>query len=325
MRTNFIVESVISGLRRNLTMTVALVLSTAITLAFVGAALLADKEISRFKLDYESKLNVSIFLCTANNAGDGACVARPVIDAKTGKQEVIDGVKVTDATTTTAQETAIKDKLAADPLVASFSYVSEAEQYLRAKKILTPSERSTLREGDLGASYTVKLKDIKDDYGAFVEKYQAVPGVSSTSNANTVIKTLLNIIDGIRLFSILIALVVLIASILLIANTIQVAAQQRRNETSIMRLVGASRWMTELPFLLETAIASLIGAVLAFGGVIAGKTFVLNNIFAHQTDNGVIPDLKMNDLLVASGVSAIGGILVAALTAFLTLRLYVKL
>jgi cell division transport system permease protein len=325
MRTNFILDSVLSGLRRNLTMTIALILSTAITLAFVGAALLADKEISRFKKDYESKLNVSLFLCTSNNAGVGGCVTRPVIDPKTGKQQVVDGVKITNSTTTAGQEQAIAAKLDADPLVASHSYVSQAEQFARAKKILTPAERSTLRPGDLGASFTVQLKDIKNDYGAFVKKYQAEPGVAGTSNANKVIKTLLDIIDGIRLFSILIALIVLIASILLIANTIQVAAQQRRNETSIMRLVGASRWMTELPFLLETAIAALIGGLIAFGMVFVGKSFVLNNIFAAQTDNGVIPDLTINDMIVACGVGAIAGILVSSLTAFLTLRLYVKL
>ena len=57
----------------------------------------------------------------------------------------------------------------------------------------------------------------------------------------------------------LIAAVVLIASVLLISNTIQVAAAQRKNETSIMRLVGASRWMTELPFMLETTFAAIVG------------------------------------------------------------------
>ena len=53
----------------------------------------------------------------------------------------------------------------------------------------------------------------------------------------------------------------LICAILLIAITIQVAAQQRRTETSIMRLVGASRWMTQLPFMLEAMIAAAIGGV----------------------------------------------------------------
>ena len=127
------------------------------------------------------------------------------------------------------------------------------------------------------------------------------------------------------MFSIIIALVVLIASILLIANTIQVAAAQRRNETWIMRLVGASRWMTELPFMLETIVAVLIGGLISLGLNWLGKHFVLDGIFKVQVERGVIPNLSTNDLLVAGGVSIIAGIVLASLTAFATLRLYVRL
>ena len=324
MRTSFILDSVLTGIRRNLTMTIALILSTSIALAFVSASLLASREIGQFKKDYEGTLNVSVVLCTTNNAGVGGCVARPVLGAD-GKQKVVDGVKQTDASTTTAQQSAIDKMLSADPTVSSHTFVSQKEQFRRAQKTLTSEERKILAEGDLAASFTVKLKDIKKDYAGFVKRYSTVAGVSQTSNSNKVINTLLDIIDGIRLFSLVIAIVVLVASILLIANTIQVAAAQRRNETSIMRLVGASRWMTEMPFLLETTVATVIGALVAFGMTWIGKAFVLDNIFQLQVQNGVIPNLGANDLLIASGEGLIGGVLVSALTAFLTLRLYVKL
>ncbi len=83
----------------------------------------------------------------------------------------------------------------------------------------------------------------------------------------------------------------LIASILLIANTIQVAAAQRKNETSIMRLVGASRWMTELPFMLEAVIAAAIGGLISVGLIWIGKHYVLDGVFKVPTQNGVIPNL----------------------------------
>src|SRR5881398_1313513 len=105
-----------------------------------------------------------------------------------------------------------------------------------------------------------------------------VPCVDHVNNQFSTIKPLLDVIDGARWFSIIIALVVLVASILLIANTIQVAAAQRRNETSIMRLVGASRWMTELPFMLETIIAALIGGLISVGLIWIGKHYVLDGI-----------------------------------------------
>src|SRR5262249_3187882 len=124
---------------------------------------------------------------------------------------------------------------------------------------------------------------------------------------------------------IMIAIVVLIASILLIANTIQVAAAQRKNETSIMRLVGASRWMTELPFMLETVVATFVGGLIALGLIAIGKQFVLNSVFKVPAEHHGIPNLGTTDILVAGGLGIIAGIFLSALTAFATLRLYVRL
>ena len=300
MRANFVISGVATGVRRNLTMTIALILSTSIALAFVGAAYLASSEISRFKKNYEGRLNASIFLCTKNSSN---CKGE----------------------TTPAQLAALDAELSNDPMVASHTFVSEAEQVRRFDATSTPAVAKLTNVGDLPASFTVKLKDIKKDFDPFVAKYKDKPGVSGTTNASNVLKTLLKIIDGARLFSIMIAIVVLIASILLIANTIQVAAAQRKNETSIMRLVGASRWMTELPFMLETIFATFVGGLISLALITLGKEFVLNGIFKSPVENGVIPDLTTNDILVAGGIGLIAGIVLAAITAFATLRLYVRL
>jgi cell division transport system permease protein len=301
MRANFVVSGVATGIRRNLTMTIALVLSTAIALAFVGAAVLARSEISRFKSDYEGRLNASIYLCASTSRAP--CLHK----------------------TTPAETTALQQKLVSDPRVASFSYVSEIEQVRRYDATATPEAAKLTQVGDLPASFTVHLKNINKDFDSFVADYKTATGVSATTNASEVLKTLLRMIDGARIFSIGIAVVVLIASILLIANTIQVAASQRKNETSIMRLVGASRWMTELPFMIETIVASLIGGLIALGLIAVGKQLVLNGIFRSAVQRHVIPDLSTNDVLLAGGVGIFAGIVLAALTAFATLRLYVKL
>jgi cell division transport system permease protein len=302
MRANFVVGGVATGIRRNLSMTIALILNTAITLAFVGAAILANIEITRFQTDYEGSLNVSVFLCP-RPPNSPPCKGR----------------------TTQAQTDKLRSALIGDPLVDTVQYVSEKEQYQRGQAIIPPAARSLTEVGDLPASFTVKLKDIQNDYDAFAKKYDSEPGVSRVQNAISTIRKILDVIDGMRLFAILIAAVVLIASILLISNTIQVAAQQRKNETSIMRLVGASRWMTELPFMLETTFATIVGGLIASGMVYFGKYFVLDNIFQVQVENGVVPNITTNDVLVASGFSIIAGILLTGLTAFATLRLYVKL
>ena len=306
MRANFVLSGVATGIRRNMTMTIALVLSTAIALAFVGAAILADREIANFKHDYESKLNVSIFMCQ-----------KPILKPDPAEQ--------CQARYTEAQRVALQKKLDADPLVQSVTFVTEAEAVDRFKETASPDVAKLMTVGDLPATYIVHLRDLRKDFDQFFQKYLHVPGVGGVQNQNEAIKTLLNAIDGVKFFSIMIAVVVLIASILLIANTIQVAAAQRKNETSIMRLVGASRWMTELPFMLETVLATVIGGLIALGLITVGKQFVLHKIFAGSVDSGVIPDLSTNDILVAGGLGLIGGVVLSSLTAFATLRLYVRL
>lgn len=327
MRASFVVSGVATGIRRNMTMTIALILSTAIALAFVGAAILADREIANFKHDYEGKLNVSLYLCPPPVQGlkpQGNCKA--MLDQaeknakKSGKSVATEWRKLWGQ-----QKDALAAQLAKDPIVTGVSFVSEQEAVDRYRKTVPPLVARTTQVGDLPASYTITLQNIKTDYDKFVARYQTQPGVSGTTNESSVLKTLLNVIDGVRLFSIMIAVVVLIASILLIANTIQVAAAQRKNETSIMRLVGASRWMTELPFMLETVVATFVGGLIALGLIAAGKQFVLNNVFEVPVQNGVIPNLDTNDILVAGGFGVIAGILLAAITAFATLRLYVRL
>jgi cell division transport system permease protein len=305
MRANFVLTGVATGIRRNLTMTIALILSTAIALAFVGAAILANREIAEFKHDYEGKLNVSVFLCP-----------KPPLKKADDKCQA----KFTDA-----QKASLESKLRTDPKVERVTYVSEKDAVDRFRKTARPLVAQTVAVGDLPASFVVHLKNLQKDYKAFQKAYDNAPGVSNVQNQVEALKTLLSVINGARLFSIMIAVVVLIASILLIANTIQVAASQRKNETSIMRLVGASRWMTELPFMLETIFATLIGGLIAMGLIALGKQFVLDNIFKVPTENGVIPNLDTNDILVAGGLGLIAGIALAALTAFATLRLYVKL
>jgi cell division transport system permease protein len=302
MRANFVLSGVAAGVRRNATMTIALILSTSIALAFVGAALLANTEITRFKHVYEGKINVSVYLCAQLHDRDLNCKHKTTVD----------------------ETTAIRTELQSDPQVNSSSYVSEQEQYQRGK-VQDPSVAKFLKPGDLPASFTVKLKDIKKDYPAFAAKYATVVGVGAVNNQYKTIKTLLDVIDGARWFSIIIALVVLVASILLIANTIQVAAAQRKNETSIMRLVGASRWMTEMPFMLEAVIAATIGGLISVGLIWVGKHYVLDGVFKVPTQNGVIPNLAINDVLIAGGTGLIVGIGLSAITAFATLRLYVRL
>src|SRR5262249_35825683 len=109
------------------------------------------------------------------------------------------------------------------------------------------------------------------------------------------------------------------------AITIQVAAAQRRNETNIMRLVGASRWMTQLPFVLEAVITALIGGGVVIPALWVRKTYVVDGVFGDSVSHGGATDLSINDVLIASGESILIGVVLAIVTAYVTLRAYVRL
>jgi cell division transport system permease protein len=305
MRASFLMSGVATGVRRNVSMTVALVLSTAISLAFLGGAFLMTKEIGKFRTIYEDKINVSIYLCTAtaNQTAGSAC-----------KHQV-----------TPAEQSALAAKLAADPQVSSVVYLDQAQATNIARQRLGSKVVDEAGPGAIPASFTIKLKDLKNDYTAVSTRYETAAGVDQVQNQDDSLKTMLNLFDSARQAALAVAFIVLICAVIQMSNTIRVAAQQRRNETGIMRLVGASRWMTQLPFIIEAILAAVVGGILAIAMVWVGKRTILDGVFGQQVSRGVLPKLYLNDVLVAGGIPLIAGIALAAVTAYVTLRLYVRL
>lgn len=301
MRANFVMSGVGQGLRRNVLMSIALIMITFVSLYFLGGALLTQKEIDKFRKTYEARLNVSIYLCGPTK---NANCKQPF---------------------TAPQRAALEARLRSDPMITSERFISQNEIYKNNPNYLGLGDLNILQPSDFPNVISVKLKDIKHDYVPVATRYNTAPGVDHVQNQEDSLKAILDIFDKSRIGALAFALVVLVAAILLMAITIQVAAAQRRNETNIMRLVGASRWMTQLPFVIEAVITALIGGVLIIPALWFSKTYVLNGIFGHSVSNGVLPDLSINDVLIASGESILVGVALAVVTAYVTLRTYVRL
>jgi cell division transport system permease protein len=295
MRANFVLSEVWTGLRRNLTMTIAMVLTTAISLGLLGAGLLIAREISQTKQIYYDKIEVSVFL------QDKA---------------------------TAAQKSAIVAKLKASPEVEAYSYETKAEAYKRFKKLF--AEQQTLvtqtPSGDLPASYRVKLKN-PEHYPIIAREFpQGKAGVDVVQDDGSVLNKLFSLLNAMRNATIAVAIIQALAALLLISNTIQVAAFTRRAETGIMRLVGASRWYTQLPFILEAAFAGFIGAVLAVVGLGVGKKlFIEKTSLGDVIKSGILRPVDWNSIFVISPVLVAVGVLLASIAAYFTLRLYVRL
>jgi len=304
MRASFLLSGVATGLRRNLTMTIAVVLSTMISLAFLGSAFLVSKEINLFKAKFENKISVNIYLCQ-----------KPI---STPKPPCTHGY-------TEAEKSALLTKLNADPRISSISFITTQDALEYARKQIGAKIVDEAGTDVFPASYLVKLKDIKTDFDGVEADYSKVTGVEGVQNQDDALKSLLNIFDAAKWGARFVAAIVMIAAVLQMANTIQVAAQQRRNETGIMRLVGASRWMTQLPFVIEAVVAAAVGGIMAIILDWVVVELVQHKVFAVQVRNQILPSLDINDVLVAGGTGLIAGILLAAVTAWITLRLYVRM
>jgi cell division transport system permease protein len=121
------------------------------------------------------------------------------------------------------------------------------------------------------------------------------------------------------------ALVQALAALLLISNTVQVSAYTRRTEVGVMRLVGATRWYTQLPFLIEAVVTGVIGAVLASAGLLVGKFLFIDSLLSGIVADNVVPPIQVSDVLWVSPILVMVGAGIAAVTGYVTLRAYVRL
>ena len=117
----------------------------------------------------------------------------------------------------------------------------------------------------------------------------------------------------------------LVAALLLISNTVQVSAFTRRTEVGVMRLVGATRWYTQLPFLIEAVMTGVAGALIAVAGLLVGKFLFFDQLLSGIVSNGVVPPIEVADIIWVSPILVMIGAGIAAVTGYATLRLYVRL
>jgi cell division transport system permease protein len=294
MRVNFVLSEVAAGLRRNLTMTVAMILTTGISLGLMGTGLLIANMISDMREIYYDKVQVSIYLT--------------------------DDV-------TEQQRDAIAAQLESSPEVKDYIYESKDEAYARFTQQFQeqPALIANTPKDALPESFRVELKN-PERYQVIAQQFPVGKnGVEDVRDEGDFLDRLFSLLNGARNATIAVAVVQALAALLLISNTIQLAAFNRRNETNIMRLVGASRWYTQLPFILEAALAGLIGAGLAIGGLVLTKVLFVDKTLAGPIKSGIIPPVVWSAIAALSPVIAAAGVGLAAVAAYVTLRLYVRL
>jgi cell division transport system permease protein len=295
MRASFVAQEVSIGLRRNLTLTVAAVVTTAVSLALLGAGLLVRQQANLINRLYYGKLQVAIFLS---------------------------------ADVSQSQRDGLLQQLQGDPLVRAVKYESKQQAYenFKREQANNSSLLNTITPDDLPESYRVQLKDPRQ-FEVIRDRYAGVPGVDPNNGIQDyrqILDPIFRLLSGVRKVSYVVALIQVLAAGLLIYNTVRVSAFGRRRETGIMRLVGASSFSIQLPFLVEGAVAGLVGGGIACLVLVLGKVFVVDGIISKSISSGVLPPLAWSDFEGTMPVLLLLGIAVSGLASFLTLRRFVR-
>jgi cell division transport system permease protein len=297
MRASFIFSEVFTGLRRNITMTVAMILTTAISLGLFGGGLLVVQMAGKTQQIFLDRVEVQIFLTDDISASDADC----------------------------AQETCatLRSDLENTPSVVSVQYLNREDAVKDATERVFKDQPELVSADSFPASFKVRLSD-PERFGVINDNFENRPGVQSVLNQRDLVERLFSVLNGVRNAAFAIATVQAIAAILLIANMVQIAAFTRRTEVGIMRLVGATRWYTQLPFLLEAVVAALIGSALAIAGLFTAKNMFIDDVLSDVYQANILARISISDVLLVSPFLALVGVGMAAVTAYITLRLYVR-
>lgn len=301
MRAQFVAAEVGNGLIRNLTMTLAVIITVAVSLTLFGVSLLVRAQVDTMKDFWYDKVEVSIFLCS-KGSDTPSCAGGEVTAAQ-------------------------RDQIEADleslrPLVQEIYFESREEAFLRFQEQFANSPIvDSVSENALPESFRVKLSD-PTQYDVVASAFQGRPGIEQVNDQRQVLDKFFRLLGGLQAVALIIAIVMLVVTVLLIVNTMRVAAFSRRRETSIMRLVGASNLYIQLPFLLEAAVSAGIGAILAVGGLIITKIVVIDGVLAPSFQFTAF--VGWEAIISIAPIMILVGIGLAGLAAFFTLRKYLR-
>lgn len=301
MRLQFILSEIWIGLRRNLSMAISVVLVTMVSMYLLGLGLLAQRQADTFKGYWYDRVQVTIFMCTADS-GEPDCAGKAV---------------------TEEQKNAIKTQLdQMKPLVKTVYFESDKDAFNRFKDQFRNSPiASNVRVGDIPQNFRVQLSD-PTKYDVIVSSFEGAPGVGSVQDQKKVLDKFFKGINMITIFSFILALLMVLCAVLLMATTIRQAAFSRRRETGIMKLVGASNFTIRFPFIMETLIAALLGAGLATGLLWATANYAFNRYL-----NQLILDrafIGVSDVWAIAPWMGAGVVALAVGTSWVTLWRYLR-
>lgn len=299
MNIAYIFREGIRGLGRNVTMSIALVITTAISLALLSTGFLVTKMTEETKEIYLDRVEVMIQFDDEVSSSDSNCSSDACSE--------------------------VRNILESDDNVESVLFRSQEDSYNRFVELFGDTDPQLVAETSedaLPAALHVRLEDPLDT--SVIDQVRDHEHVSTVVDQADDLSAATENLDSIRNATFLFAGIQAVAAIFLIANMVQLAAFHRRDEIAIMRMVGASRWYTQAPFVLEALLATILGSLVSIGLLFLGKTMVIDSSLQSLYDSQLIARIDSADIWAVSPVVAIIGMIFAGITAQVTLRWYVR-
>ncbi|MCL5948490.1 MAG: ABC transporter permease [Actinobacteria bacterium] len=286
---NFVAREAGSNLWRNRLMTVAAILTVAVSLSLVGAALFLRQGVSNATTEWQHGVSVIVWFHPSSSI---------------------------------TEQRAVGDELTQLSYVKSCTYRTQTDNYNQGKRYLNGllgSASSAVTPAVTPASDNCVLKN-PDEAGAIAAAFRNQPGVRNVSYPSQAIHNMENITRTVQLAFLIVALVLLASASALIVNTIRLAIFSRRKEVSVMKLVGATNWFIRIPFMLEGLVQGVAGAVVA-GLVVLGLNWRLNAASAgHFTSTLYKMRLTGGEVVLIIVAVGIVGLLVGTLGSAFAIR-----
>ena len=302
MQLRYVFSELGQGLRRNLSMHIAVILTLFVSLTLVGLGVLLNQQADKAAQHWGSQLQITVWLC--KDKDDNPSCTSEVSDAE--KSEIA---------------ATVKD----NPEVADFHFETKEEAFEKVKDLLGPEKfegpNPAATADDMPQSVWITLKN-PEEYQGVTSAVVGLDGVSGIRDMRDVLKPIYGSINALQWAALGTAAFLVFAALLLVGNTIRLAAFARRKEIGIMRLVGASTLYIALPFLLEALVTAAIGVLLAGGALAAFMYFGIEQRAA--TGLAFMPWIGRPEYLVALACIAVLGPVLTLLPTLVLTRKYLK-
>ena len=302
MRAALVLQEVWTGLRRNMSMVVSVILVTFISLTFVGAAMLLQGQINQMKGFWYDRAQVAVYFCNEDDIGPNC--------SGEATQEQIDEVRATlesDAIAPFVQTVAFEDRAQA--------FVNFKDQFAGTQAAEFATEESM--------SQSLRIQPQSPQDAAIVsEATSSLPGVLEVQDQRRLLQPIFQALNTASLVAVSIAVIMLVAAVLLVSTTIRLSAFSRQRELGIMRLVGASNRFIQTPFILEGIVAALVGSVLASGAVLALVQWGVQGYLAPAMPT--YPLVGLDAALLVIPVLLVIGVVLSGVAAAVAIRRYLR-